>query len=62
MRITERAKRMEIDAAHDARRKKEADQRRQSEIDDLVLITTAGTATGIALGVTVYFVLEALQQ
>lgn len=62
LRITARAKQMEVDAAHAARRKKEADQRRKSEIDDLVLITTAGTATVVALGVTVYFVLEALQR
>lgn len=62
MRITARAKQMEVDAAHAARRKKEADQRRKAEIDDLVLILTAGTATVIALGVTFYFVLEALQR
>ena len=62
LRITARAKQMEVDAAHAARRKKEADQRRKAEIDDFVLILTAGTATVIALGVTFYFVLEALQR
>jgi hypothetical protein len=61
-RITARAKQMEIDAAHVARRKKEAAARRKSEIDDLVLIITAGTATVLALGITFYFVLKALQR
>lgn len=62
MRITARAKQMEVDAAHAARRKKEAAARRKSEIDDLVLIITAVTATVLALGITFYFVLKALQR
>lgn len=61
-RITARAKQMEVDAAHAARRKKEAAARRKSEIDDLVLIITAVTATVLTLGITFYFVLEALQR
>ena len=62
MRITARAKQMEVDAAHAARRKKEAAARRKSEIDDLVLIITAVTATVLTLGITFYFVLKALQR
>ena len=61
-RITTRAKQMEVDAAHAARRKKEAAARRKSEIDDLVLIITAVTATVLTLGITFYFVLKALQR
>ena len=62
MRITARAKQMEVDAAHAARRKKETAARRKSEIDDLVLIITAVTATVLTLGITFYFVLKALQR
>jgi len=58
MRITARAKQMEIDAAHEARRKKEAKQRRQAEIDEIVLITVAVLTTLFVLGLTVYFVVE----
>ena len=36
-RITARAKQMEIDAAHNARRKKEAAKRRQAEIEELMM-------------------------
>lgn len=61
-RITARAKQMEVDAAHAARRKKEAAARRKSEIDDWVLIITAVTATVLTLGITFYFVLKALRQ
>ena len=58
MRITARAKQMEIDAAHEARRKKEAKQRRQAEIDEIVLIAVAVLTTLFVLGLTVYFVVE----
>jgi hypothetical protein len=62
MRITARAKQMEVDAAHVAKRKKEAAARRKSEIDDLVLIITAVTAAVLTLGITFYFVLKTLQR
>lgn len=61
-RITARAQQMEIDAAHAARRKKEAAQRRSDEIDDWVLTITAVTVTVLLLAVTLYFVLEALRR
>jgi hypothetical protein len=62
MRITARAKQMEIDAAHEARRRKEAKQRRQAEIDEIVLIAVAVLTTVFVLGLTFYFVLEALKR
>jgi len=61
-RITARAKQMEIDAAHEARRRKEAKQRRQAEIDEIVLIAVAVLTTVFVLGLTFYFVAEAMQR
>lgn len=62
MRITARAKQMEVDAAHAARRKKEAQRRRQAEIDDMVLIVIAVLTTLFVVGITFYFVVEAMQR
>lgn len=62
MRITARAKQMEIDAAHEARRRKEAKQRRQAEIDDLILATIAIVGGLLVVGLTFFFVIEALQR
>ena len=62
MRITARAKQMEIDAAHEARRKKEAAKRRQAEIEEVVLIAVAVLTTVFVLGLTFYFVAEAMQR
>ena len=62
MRITARAKQMEIDAAHAARRKKEAAQRRGEEIEEMLLIAAALLVSVVLVGVTFYFVLEALQK
>ena len=62
MRITARAKQMEIDAAHAARRKKEAAKRREAEIDDMILIVIAVITSLAVIGVTFYFVVEALQR
>lgn len=60
-RITARAKQMEIDAAHEARRKKEAQKRRQEEIDEILLIAIAVLTTVFVLGLTFYFVAEAMK-
>lgn len=60
-RITARAKQMEIDAAHEARRKKEAQKRRQEEIDEILLIAIAVLITVFVLGLTFYFVAEAMK-
>lgn len=61
-RITARAKQMEADAAKAERRRKEAKQRRQDEIDEMFLIAAAVLTTLTVLGVTFYFVLEAMQR
>ena len=61
-RITARAKQMEADAAKSERRRKEAQKRRQAEIDELILIVCAVGATLVVLGVTFYFVIEAMQR
>ena len=61
-RITQRAKQMEIDAAHEARRRKEAKQRRQAEIDEVIIIAVAVLTTIFVLGLTFYFVTEAMQR
>jgi hypothetical protein len=45
-RITARAQQMEIDAAHDARRKKEAAKKRQAEMEEM-LILIGGAIVGI---------------
>jgi len=62
LRITARAKQMEADAAKAERRRKEAKKRRQAEIDELILIVVAVLATVTVLGVTFYFVMEAMQR
>lgn len=60
MRITARAKQMEVDAAHTARRKKEAKHQRQEEIDDIVLITVAGVAVVALFCLVFYFVIQVM--
>jgi hypothetical protein len=62
MRITARAKQMEVDAAHAARRKKEKAQRRSDEIEEMLLIAAAVFVSVVLIGTTFYFVLEALQR
>jgi hypothetical protein len=61
-RITARAKQMEADAAKAERRRKEAQQRRQAEIDDMFLIGIAVLTTLFVVGLTFYFVVEAMQR
>ncbi len=62
MRITARAKQMEADAAKAERRRKEAQQRRQAEIDEMFLIGIAVLTTVFVLGLTFYFVVDAMQR
>jgi hypothetical protein len=62
MRITARAKQMEIDAAHAARRRKEEAKRKQDEIDNAIVIIAAVAATLVVVGATLYFVIEAMQR
>jgi len=57
-RITARAKQMEIDAAHDARRKKEAAKRRQAEIEELMTLVGGGAVALVSIGVIVWVVMQ----
>lgn len=57
-RITARAKQMEIDAAHDARRKKEAAKRRQAEIEELMILVGGGVVAIASLGVISWVVMQ----
>lgn len=57
-RITARAKQMEIDAAHDARRKKEAAKRRQAEIEELMILVGGGAVALVSIGVIVWVVMQ----
>lgn len=59
-RITTRAKQMEVDAAHAARRKKEAAKRKAEEIEELIIIVLGLTVAAIAIAVTVWAVMQAL--
>ena len=61
MRITARAKQMEADAARAEGKRKAEAKRRQAEIDDMILITIAVLTTVFVLGITFYFVVNALQ-
>ncbi len=62
MRITARAKQMEADAARAEGKRKAEAKRRQEEIDDLILVTIAIVGGLLVVGVTFYFVFEALQR
>lgn len=61
-RITARAKQMEADAARAEGKRKAEAKRRQAEIDDMFLIGIAVLTTLVVLGITFYFVVEALQR
>jgi hypothetical protein len=62
MRITARAKQMEADAARAEGKRRAEAKRRQAEIDDMFLIGIAVLTTLVVLGITFYFVVNALQQ
>jgi cell division protein FtsB len=53
---------MNKDAAHAARKEREAKQRREKEIDEAVTLFLIILVTTIVLGATGWFVYEALQQ
>lgn len=57
-RITARAKQMEADAARAEGKRKAEAKRRQSEIEDIILITIAVLTSVFVIGLTVYFVVE----
>jgi len=62
MRITARAKQMEADAAKAEGRRKAEAKRKKEEIEEALLIISAVLVTLVLLGVTFYFVFEALQK
>lgn len=62
MRITARAKQMEADAARAEGKRKAEQKRRQAEIDDLILATIAIVGGLLVVGLTFFFVFEALQR
>jgi hypothetical protein len=59
-RITARAKQMEVDAAHAARRKKEAAKRKAEEIEEVIILVLGLTVAAIAIAVTIWAVMQAL--
>jgi hypothetical protein len=61
MRITARAKQMEADAARAEGKRKAEAKRKQAEMDDAILIIAAVSATLLVLGITFYFVFQAMQ-
>lgn len=62
MRIAARAQNMEIQAAHAARRRKEAEKRKKQEMDELFIIII-GLIIGLAsISVVIWAVLEAMNQ
>jgi hypothetical protein len=61
-RITARAKQMEADAARAEGKRKAEAKRRQAEIDDMFLIGIAVLTTLVVIGVTFYFVMDAMQR
>lgn len=60
--IKSRAAAMDVEAAHDARREREAAARRQKEIDEVVNICLLIAVTVLVLGIMAWFVWEAVQQ
>ena len=62
MRITARAKQMEADAARAEGKRKAEQKRRQAEIDDMFLIGIAIMTTLFVIGITFYFVVDAMQR
>ena len=62
VRITARAKQMEADAARAEGKRKAEAKRRQAEIDDMFLIGIAVLMTLVVLGITFYFVVNAMQR
>jgi hypothetical protein len=60
--IKSRAAAMDVEAAHDARREKEAAARRQKEIDEVINICLLIAVTVLVLGIMAWFVWEAIEQ
>ena len=62
MRIAARAQNMEIQAAHAARRRKEAEKRKKQEMDELFIIIMGLIVALVSVSVVVWAVLEGMNQ
>ena len=60
--IKSRAAAMDVEAAHDARREKEAAARHKKEMDEVINIVLFILVIGLVLGATGWFVYEAIAQ
>jgi hypothetical protein len=61
-RIAARAQRMEADAAHAARRKKEADKRKKEEMDELFIIIVGLLVALGSIAAVIWALLEGMNQ
>jgi len=62
MRIAARAQQMEVQAAHAARRRKEAEKRKKQEMDELFIIIMGLIVALVSVSVVVWVVLEGMNQ
>jgi predicted Rdx family selenoprotein len=62
VRIAARAQRMEADAAHAARRKKEAQKKHEQEMEELFVVVIGIVVVFVTVGATVWFIMEATVQ
>ena len=62
MRIAARAQRIEADAAHAARRKKEADKRKKEEMDELFIIIVGLLVALGSIAAVIWALLEGMNQ
>jgi hypothetical protein len=62
MRIAARAQQMEVQAAHAARRRKEAEKRKKQEMDELFIIIMGLIVALVSVSVVVWVILEGMNQ
>jgi hypothetical protein len=62
VRIAARAQRMEADAAHATRRKKEAQKKHEQEMEELFVVVIGIVVVFVTVGATVWFIMEATAQ
>jgi len=60
--IKSRAAAMDVEAAHDARKEKEAAALRKKELDDVIELALLGLVFTAMLGAILYFVFSILEQ
>jgi hypothetical protein len=56
--ITIRAQHMEVEAAHAARRKKEADKKRAEEMEEIITLVVGGVVAIASAGVIAWVVIQ----